>query len=365
MTNFEVALTGDTLRLAGDLRLTDAPAIWRRLRRDLAGVAAPLTIDLAEARVIDGGILSLLGALRGELADRGVPSAITGASEQIRPLLHLYHVDEPARSLPPPEPVPARQRIAAAVDAAAAPIRFVGDLVRALGHTLRAPRTVSWGGIPAQAERAGIDGVPIVLLLNFLVGFVMAYQSAHQLRIYGANIYVADVVGISVTRELVPLMTAIIMAGRSGASFAAELGTMKVTEEMDALRTLGFSPMGYLVVPRIVALTLVAPVLCLAGDVVACAGGAVAGASALDVSPGAYLAELRTAVVAGDVTSGLVKSVAFALAIAFIGCAQGFATTGGAAGVGRRTTATVVTSLFAIVVVDTFLTLILRRWWHA
>jgi phospholipid/cholesterol/gamma-HCH transport system permease protein len=362
MAAFEITSSNGRLSLSGELRIADAAPIWRELRRDEQSISGPLTIDLAGARVVDGGILSLLFALRRELAARGIMSEITGASEHLRPLLHLYHVDDPAKvpREPPAAETPASRPL---FDLAA--IRFVGDIVRALGHAVRAPATVSWSSVPAHAERAGVDGVPIVLLLNFLVGLVMAYQSANQLRTYGANIYVADVVGISVTRELVPLMTAIIMAGRSGASFAAELGTMKVTEETDALRTLGFSPIGYLVLPRIAALTLVAPVLTIAGDVVACVGGAVTGNTTLDVSAGAYLAELRTAVMMGDVLSGLVKSVAFAIAIGFIGCQQGFATTGGAAGVGRRTTSTVVVSLFAVVIVDTILTLIIRTWWHA
>jgi phospholipid/cholesterol/gamma-HCH transport system permease protein len=362
MAEFAITSSDGRLSLSGEFRIADAASIWRELRRDEQSIVGPLTIDLAGAQVVDGGILSLLFALRRELAARGVASKITGASEHLLPLLHLYHVDDPAKAPREEQVVEARPSLPF-FDLAA--IRFVGDIVRALGHAMRAPATVSWSSIPGHAERAGIDGVPIVVLLNFLVGLVMAYQSANQLRTYGANIYVADVVGISVTRELVPLMTAIIMAGRSGAAFAAELGTMKVTEEIDALRTLGFSPIGYLVLPRMAALTIVAPVLTLAGDLVACVGGAVTGATTLDVSPGAYLAELRTAVVIGDVLSGLVKSVAFAIAIAFIGCQQGFATTAGAAGVGRRTTSTVVVSLFAIVIVDTILTLIIRTWWQA
>ena len=188
--------------------------------------------------------------------------------------------------------------------------------------------------VPSLAERAGVDGVPIVLLLNFLVGFVMAFQSARQLKLYGANVYVADVVGISVTRELAPLMTAIIMSGRSGAAFAAELGSMRVSEEIDALRTMGFAPAPYLILPRMVALAMVAPVLTLLADIVGVTGGMAVGVSSLDVSARGYLAELRTAVVASDVWTGLVKSVAFGTAIGFIGCEQGFSTRGAAEGVG-------------------------------
>ncbi len=197
-------------------------------------------------------------------------------------------------------------------------------------------------------------------MLNFLVGFVMAFQSARQLKLYGANVYVADVVGISVTRELAPLMTAIIMSGRSGAAFAAELGSMRVSEEIDALRTMGFAPAPYLILPRMVALAMVAPVLTLLADVVGVTGGMAVGVSSLDVSARGYLAELRTAVVASDVWTGLVKSVAFGTAIGFIGCEQGFSTRGAAEGVGRSTTTTVVACLFTIVIVDTVFTMLFR-----
>jgi phospholipid/cholesterol/gamma-HCH transport system permease protein len=225
---------------------------------------------------------------------------------------------------------------------------------------LRRPSAAGWQTLPSLVERAGADGIPIVVLLNFLVGFVMAFQSARQLELYGANLYVADVVGLSVTRELAPLMTGIIISGRSGAAYAAELGAMKVSEEIDALRTMGFGPTAYLILPRVVALALIAPILTLLGDVVGVLGGVVVGSSTLGVSPRGYLAELRTVMVPADVIGGLFKSVAFGVAIALIGCRQGFATTGGAAGVGRRTTSTVVLCLFTIVIADTLFTLVFR-----
>ena len=245
-------------------------------------------------------------------------------------------------------------------------IRYTGGLSVLMGETL------FWIPIPPfrrkqiaeQMSRIGVDSLPIVSLISLFTGMVLALQSAYQMKRFSAEMYIASLVVISITRELGPVLTALIVAGRIGASITAELGTMKVTEEIDALRTLGFSPMGYLVLPRIAALAFVAPTLVLAGDIVACLGGAVAAGTSLDVNARAYLAELRTAVVMPDVLSGMVKGTAFALAIAMIGCGHGFATTGGAAGVGRRTTATVVTSLFAIVIVDTLLTLVFRTWWR-
>jgi len=207
---------------------------------------------------------------------------------------------------------------------------------------------------------AGANAVPIVVLINFLVGFVMAFQSAKQLKMFGANIYVADLVGISLTRELAPLMTAIIVCGRSGAAFAAELGSMKVGEEMDALRTLGLTPFGWLVVPRVVALVLVTPLLTLIADFVGIAGGLVVAIVDLDLTAQGYLIETLTAVHGWDVATGLMKSLVFSITVALVACQQGFAATGGAESVGRRTTSSVVTSLFALVLIDALFTVIFR-----
>jgi len=169
---------------------------------------------------------------------------------------------------------------------------------------------------------------------------------------------VADLVGLAVTRELGPLMTAIIVCGRSGAAFAAELGTMKVSEEVDALRTLGLVPLRYLVVPRVFGLMLVGPVLTLLGDAIGITGGIVIASIQLDVTPAAFIAELRQVMEPWDVLSGLLKSVVFSGTIAVIACEQGLATSGGAEGVGRQTTAAVVSILFSLILLDAVFTVL-------
>ena len=229
---------------------------------------------------------------------------------------------------------------------------FLGTCVLAALGLLREPRTANWKAIPSIMVRAGTDAVPIVVLINFLVGFVMGFQGAVQLKQFGANIFVADLVGLSVTRELGPLMTAIIVCGRSGAAFAAELGTMKVSEEIDALRTLGFGPVRYLVLPRAIGLMLVMPFLTLFADLVGVLGGLAVGLVSLDLTITGYFIETKKAIAFWDVGSGLLKSVVFALAIAVISCQRGFATTGGAEGVGRQTTASVVSILFSLILID-------------
>ena len=345
--------------------MADAPAIWKRLRACAAQPGHRLDLDVAGVDHSDGAVIALLVELRGELVASGVDSEIVGPSAPLRRLVHLYRGDEP--------PAPGTERRAETALAKMGTVAesswrrgrdlagFAGDVLAAVGAIARRQRLASWRSLPVLLERAGSDGLPIVILLNFLVGFVIAYQSTPELRLFGANIYVADVVGVSLTRELAPLMTAIIIAGRSGAAYAAELGTMRVSEEIDALRTMGCTPVPYLVIPRVVALALVAPVLTLVGDVVGVTGGLVVGARTLDVSPTGFMSQLATAVVPSDVYTGLAKSVAFAAAIALIGCRQGLSTRGAAAGVGRGTTTTVVHCLFAIVLLDTLFTIVFRE----
>jgi len=354
--------------VGGEVRMGDAVPFWRAVldaAKDQRG--GKLDIDLSGAKVVDGAIMSLLVELRAELARRGVSSKLVGASHEVEPIVQLYEktedkaADGSAKSTPRVGLVERVGRGTGAVaDAARRLVVFTGELAFSVFGVFRKPRRTDLGRIPLLVAQAGTDGLPIVLLLNFLVGVVMAYQSSNALRLYGANVYVSDLVGISVTRELCPLMTAIIMSGRSGAAFAAELGTMTVQEELDALRTIGLSPQRWLVVPRVAALVLVAPVLTLLGDVMAVSGGGAVAALSLSIGPRAYLSELRGSVLPSDVWTGLVKSAVFGAAIAFIGCQQGFATTGGASGVGRRTTAAVVTSLFTIVFIDTGMTVFFR-----
>ncbi|HSQ65647.1 MAG TPA: MlaE family lipid ABC transporter permease subunit [Polyangiaceae bacterium] len=363
LADSQVVRRDGKLALAGELRMADATLVWRKLRELAAGQKDRLDIDLSQVGVVDGAIMSLLVELRDDLSTRGVACELVGVPSHLEPIAHLYGAEQP----PHPKAEPVREnpvsRLGRAVMQVVTTVEhvvlFFGDLAASFWRALRVRRTANWRAIPAFAVRAGADGVPIVLLLNFLVGFVMGFQTARQLKLYGANVYVADVVGISVTRELAPLMTAIIMSGRSGASFAAEIGTMRVTEEIDALRTMGFTPGPYLIFPRVAALALVAPVLTLLADVVGVTGGVFVGQT-LGVSARGYLAELQTAVFWSDIWTGLVKSFAFGVAIGLIGCQQGFVTRGAAAGVGRSTTSTVVLCLFTIVIIDTLFTIVFR-----
>jgi phospholipid/cholesterol/gamma-HCH transport system permease protein len=243
-------------------------------------------------------------------------------------------------------------------DGVNAAIDYLGNLLAAVLAALRRPATINWADVTRIMERAGADGLPIVVMITFLVGMVTAFQAIVQLRQFGADIFVADLVALSVTRELGPLMTAIIVAGRSGAAFSAELGTMSVSEEIDALRTLGLSPYGFLVYPRIIALVLVVPLLTLVGDLCGILGGVFVSMLRLDITLTAYWQRTLEVLDLWDVASGVLKSVVFGWAIALVACQRGLATRGGAAGVGLSTTSAVVASLFSLVVIDALFTVI-------
>ena len=203
-----------------------------------------------------------------------------------------------------------------------------------------------------QMSRLGAGSAPIVGLVAFLVGLTTALQASYQLRQFGANIYVADLVGISMMRELGPLMAAILVAGRSGAAITAEIGTMQVNEEIDALKLIGVNPLQYLAVPRLYAVTLTQPMLGVMAAIVGILGGFIIGMVSLDLSGNAFLTELLTAVFVDDLLFNIYKSVVFGWIIVVVGVYYGIQVSGGAEGVGRATTHSVVTSIFLIIVVD-------------
>ena len=351
-----------TLRFDGELRFRQCFASWQNVRRLAEPREGRLAFDLSGVDTLDGAATALLLALRDDVVAAGGQVEIVGAHGGVRAMLDLYGSHPPKPCLqPPPAPIGILDEIgreALGVVGQNRALDFIGDVALAGAKAVRVPSSVNWRDLPRLMERAGADSVPIVLVINFLVGLVTAFQAAVQLRQFGANIFVADLVGLSVTRELAPLMTAIIVAGRSGAAFSAELGTMRVSEEIDALRTLGFDPYGFLVFPRVVTLVLVLPLLTILADGIGIAGGLLVAMLGLDITANAYLVETQKAVGLWDVFSGCLKTVFFGLGIALIACQRGLAVRGGAEGVGRATTSAVVTSLFAIVVLDAIFTVL-------
>ncbi len=231
-------------------------------------------------------------------------------------------------------------------------LALLGEVAAILGATLRQPRRWRWRQVLFNIRTAGVDALPIVGLLAFLLGIVVAYQSADQLRQFGANIFIVDVVGLSMLREFAPMMTAIIIAGRSGSAYAAQIGTMAVTEEIDAMRTLGIEPLEVLVLPKILALVIALPLLTFFADVTGVMGGMLMAYLQLGVSFEEFIARFTKAVSVTSFLVGIGKAPVFAVIIVVIGCFQGLQTRGGADSVGRQTTRAVVQSTFLVIVAD-------------
>ena len=241
-------------------------------------------------------------------------------------------------------------------------LAFLGESTLALFEALRHPASIRWRALLRVIELDGVRALPITGLLTFLVGVVIAYQGAEQLRKFGTNIFIVDLVGISLLREIAPLIVAILIAGRSGSAYAAEIGTMKVTEELDAIRTLGISPMNLLVLPRSLALIVALPLLTVYADFLGVFGGMLIASNQLNVSFTEFIARFEEAVSVRHFLIGLGKTPFFAAIIALVGCYQGFRIRGGVDDVGRHTTISVVQSIFLVIVFDAICSILLS-WW--
>jgi phospholipid/cholesterol/gamma-HCH transport system permease protein len=366
---FEPARTvGDRarVRLVGSLSFDDAGYVWNQARalRKIKGVRK-LEFDLSALQALDGGSAALLLHLQDTLSQKGLSADFVAATPRVNEVLELYRIErEPGRK---PSKRRARSMLDQVGDGAASLLyelklilAFIAQLLLSTTRVFRSLRSANWHETTATMERAGADATLIVVLINFLVGLVMAFQAAPQLKQLGANIFVADLIGISVTRELGPLMTAIVVSGRSGAAFAAEFGAMRVNEEIDALRTMGLSVTRFMVLPRTLGLVLIMPLLVLLADAFGILGGLVVGVSTMDLTPHAYFLQIQKVVSPWDVYSGLIKSCVFAAAISLISCQQGLAAEGGAEGVGKRTTSAVVATLFFLILIDAAFTAILQ-----
>ena len=314
-----------------------------------------LIIDAAQLTYCDGAGAALLRELCRRQSRRHGTYEIRSLDPAYQALLDLYERSEgqnPEPAAPAASPVEqiGRATVMLGNDIVDL-IAFVGELCAAFGRALRHPGLVRWRDALLTAELAGVNALPIVALLGFLLGLIMAFQSAIPMRQFGADLYVANLIGLSMLRELGPLLTAIILAGRSGSSFAAELGTMKVTEELDALTTMGVEPVGFLVVPRVIAAVAMTPLLAVWAGVFGLIGGAVVMLS-LGFPLVTYIIQVESAVTVGDMIGGLGKSFVFGIVVAAIGCLRGLQTKSGASAVGESSTRAVVSGLVLITIVD-------------
>ncbi len=351
------------LRAGGSWLVATAAALDRALRR-LDGVVAGkrLRIDLAGVERLDTVGAWLVLRTQRELEARGVATSLENVAAAFAPLL-----EQVAKGEPPAPEKPRRSNVAESALSAIAHvgestiramlsgrelIGFFGLVAVTLTRTLRHPARLRTLSLVTQMDRTGVTALPILGLLSFLIGVVLAYQGADQLRRFGAEIFTVNLLGVGVLRELGVLLTAIIVAGRSGSAFTAEIGAMEVNEEIDAMRTLGLDPIEVLVLPRLFGLVLTLPLLAAYADFMALLGGALMAWGVLGIAPPLFIRQMHEAIGEWTLWVGILKAPFFAATIALVGCHQGLTVSRSAESVGRLTTVSVVRSIFLVIIID-------------
>lgn len=349
----------DILRLAlvGRLDSNSTGLVWREVMTRL-DMRPPthLLVDASRITYCDGAGTALLLHLRRHQTKLRGTTDIHGLPEAFQQLLNLYSgAIREAGEQPKPGSTSVVEQIGRAslkvwTDVQTL-ISFVGELAVALLQALAHPRRVRWTDALLTAERAGVNALPIIALIGFLLGLIMAFQAAIPMRQFGAEIFVANLIGLSMLRELGPLITAIMLAGRSGSAFAAELGTMKVREEIDALTTMGLDPVRFLAVPRVIAAVAMTPLLAVFANLFGLIGGAIVMLS-LGFTLQTYVNQILTSAHLSDLFGGLLKASVFGIVVAGVGCLRGLQTKTGASAVGISTTRAVVSGILLIAIVD-------------
>jgi phospholipid/cholesterol/gamma-HCH transport system permease protein len=329
---------------------------------------ARVTADLNRITYFDDFGVLVLGELRRFLKARDISFNLIQPPPKVGEVLALFNFDDPELCQPaaPPKKHNLIVRFGDAVIHQLYHFRFLvsflGSVVLCLFHVIRHPKSLRFSDTVDLMQKTGVDAVPIVGLISFLLGLIMAFVSSLQLKQFGASIYVASLVALSMVSELGPIMTAIVVAGRSGSAFAAEIGTMRISDEIDALFTMGISPTLFLVVPRLVAAVLVVPLLTLFADLFAIIGGLTISVTMLDLTVSTYISQTFKSLDMFEFSWGLGKSVIFAALIAWIGCLRGFQVRGGASSVGNAATSAVVSGIFLIILFDSIFAVIRSYW---
>jgi phospholipid/cholesterol/gamma-HCH transport system permease protein len=358
------------VRLSGSWTLqSDRPTV-AELQRQLTSEARAqrVTFETQDLGAWDSGLLTFLRKLE-ELCQQGqIAVDRSGLPDGIRRLLDLAAAvpeRQEARRGETRDSILARigKGGVGVVEAAAEMLEFIGEAFLAFLQLLLGRASFRSSDLALLLQECGAQALPIVTLISFLVGAILAFIGAVQLQQFGAQIYVANLVGLAMALEMGAMMTAIIMSGRTGAAFAAQLGTMQVNQEIDALTTLGISPMEFLVVPRMVALVLMVPLLTVYADLMGMLGGAAIGVTMLDVSLKVYFHQLQEALTLKYLAQGLIKGAVYGVIIALAGCMRGMQSGRSAAAVGQAATSAVVTSIVGIIVASAILTVIYLQVW--
>jgi phospholipid/cholesterol/gamma-HCH transport system permease protein len=357
-----------TLRLIKDITLEHATDYSCALDpKDLPSDLTSLTVDVSKVKDYDSYLIVLIADLERYAKEQKIKFKVDGMTGNMdrfiemmeKPLLEDVKEKDRGNSI-------RRfienmgERALVFRDDVRDGVSFVGDVTIGTLSVLRHPGAIRWKDFPFFFSRGGVNALPIVALITFLIGVITGYQGAVQLHKFGADVFLADLVTISLTRELAPLMTAIIVAGRSGSAYAAEIGTMKVSEEVDALKSMGFNITKFLILPRVFATTVSVPVLTIFADLMGIIGGVVAASFILDISLVRFLNQAQQALQYWDVFTGLFKSILFGAVVGMVGCFRGLQVSGGAESVGKYTTQAVVTSIFLIILIDAIFTVMFQ-----
>jgi phospholipid/cholesterol/gamma-HCH transport system permease protein len=345
------------LLLSGRLDAYSIADVWRESRAAVTGALnRRVVVDATAVDYCDGSGVAMLVDLLRQTRAKDAAITIRGLKREFQTLLDQF---DPHAFEAPPEPPPAPTNSVEDIGRATAQllrdmrtqIVFIGETSSALAYAFTHPHRVRWKDVWYECEQVGANALPIVTLISFLLGVILAFESAVPMRQFGAEIFVADLVGLAIIRELGPLMTAILLAGRSGAAFAAEIGTMKVNEELNALTTMGLDPVRFLVVTRILAAILMVPLLSLYANLVGVSAGGLTMLS-FNIPLVTYFKEVDSIVDLKDLLVGMVKTPVFAILIAGIGCLRGLQTQTGASAVGISATRAVVSGIVLLVAVD-------------
>jgi len=346
-----------TITIVGRLDSASTSSIWQKAMDALEEASSKsVVVDTAGVDYCDGTGIGLLVELTLRQRKAGGELEITGLRTEFQRLMDMF---DPAEFEKTQIEKPYKARLPEEVGRAAftiwdnirSQITFLGELIVALVSAVGNPRRVRWKDAFLIAETGGVNALPIIALISFLIGLIMAFQAAIPMRQFGAEIFVADLIALSTLRELGPLMTAIVMAGRTSAAFAAELGTMKVNEEIDAMSTMGLDPVRFLVVTRVIAILIMMPLLTIFANLLGIIGGSVVLLS-LGYPLVTYVDRIIISASYVDLLGGLFKSLAFGLIVAGIGCSRGLQTKTGASAVGVSTTKAVVSGFVLIIITD-------------
>lgn len=359
---------GETLlAFSGRISLEDVDQAQRRMSQVFADrELSRLTVDLQSLDYIDSAGALFLARLEQIAQERSIPFEFRHMSPRVAGVMGLLDRRVLVGAAPVRQPPSlgffetVGDTTLRFVDGSTKLIAFGGLLISEMVLSIARPLSVRWQDVLSYMKKVGTDGLPILALISFLLGLIIAFMSSLQLKQFGANMYVPSLVAIAMVRELGPIITGILVAGRSGSAFAAEIGTMKVNEEVDALITMGFNPVRFLAIPKIFASVLVVPLLTFFSDFFAIVGGMVVGVFGLDLTLNTYFQQTSWALTVFDIGAGVVKSIVFAILIAGIGCYRGFQASGGAESVGNSTTSAVVSGLFLIIVTDSVFAIVLN-----